>query len=254
MNTQTPNALAAYLLAMADDELLLGHRNSEWCGHAPILEEDIAFANLALDEMGHASLWYTLLAELSGNDPKTYPDQLAFFRQAEQYRNVQMVELPRGDWAFSIVRQYLFDAFEQVHLEALKGSRYAPLAEAAAKIYQEELYHYRHASAWMRRLALGTEESHQRVQRALDALWPYAAQLFVTTADQIALAQAGYVPAAGDLESRWKEKVTSFVQECALTLPHTPPLTSPRHQHTPHLKVLLAEMQSVARLEPGATW
>ncbi len=252
MKTTLQNALADYLLAMADDELILGHRDSEWCGYAPILEEDIAFANLALDEIGHASLWYTLLAELRREDPQTYADQLVFFRQAREYRNIQMVELPPGDWAFSMLRQYLFDAFEQVHLSALRQSRYAPVASAAAKVLTEELYHYRHTSAWVRRLALGTDDSHMRMQKALDALWPYVAQLFVPFTDEPLLLQEGYVPTRSELESQWNAKVTPFLQECALSLPQPSPTRYARDQHTPHLKVLLAEMQSVARLEPGA--
>ena len=148
-----------YILSLADDELILGHRDSEWCGHAPILEEDIAFANLALDEIGHANLWYGLLAGILEQDPLTYPDQLVYFRRPNDYRNIQMVELPNGDWAFSMLRQYLLDAAELVRLNALAQSQFIPLAEVAAKILKEELYHHRHSSAWVRRLGLGTATS-----------------------------------------------------------------------------------------------
>ena len=122
--------LADRLLALADDELILAHRNSEWAGHAPVLEEDIAFANLALDEMGHAAIWYGLREALTGESA----DRLIFFRDAGAYRNAQLVELPRGDWAFAMLRQYLFDAAESVRLPQLANSAYRPLAEAAAKI------------------------------------------------------------------------------------------------------------------------
>ncbi|MFQ5576791.1 MAG: 1,2-phenylacetyl-CoA epoxidase subunit PaaC, partial [Anaerolineae bacterium] len=178
MDKHLAQALIKTLLAMADDELILAHRNSEWTGHAPILEEDIAFSNIAQDELGHAVLWYGLLADLSAEDPQTYPDRLAFFRDAPDYRNLQLVELPKGDWAFTIVRQYLFDAAEAVRLPQLARSEYAPLAEIAAKIQREEIYHYRHTAAWLKRLGLGTEESHCRMQTALNALWPYTGQLF----------------------------------------------------------------------------
>ena len=155
MKADLKEALAHKLLAMADDELVVGHRNSEWTGHAPILEEDIAFTNIALDEIGHAKIWYQLLADLVGENPETYPDKLVFHREATEYRNIQMVELPIGDWAFTIVRQYLLDAAEFVRLGELVQSQYQPMAEAAAKIRKEEIYHYRHTHAWLQRLGLG---------------------------------------------------------------------------------------------------
>lgn len=144
MEVAVQQALAARLLALADDELILAHRNSEWAGHAPILEEDIALANIALDEMGHAVIWDGLQAESTGDDP----DRLVFFRNPGAYRNVQMVELPKGDWAFTLMRQYLFDAAESVLLTHLRAGAYQPLAEAAAKIATEEVYHLRHSGLW----------------------------------------------------------------------------------------------------------
>jgi ring-1,2-phenylacetyl-CoA epoxidase subunit PaaC len=162
--------LEEYLLSIADDELILAHRNSEWCGHAPIIEEDIAFANIALDEMGHAMTWYKMIADLKGEDSNTYPDHLVFWRHRSDFRNIQMVELPKGDWAFSILRQYLFDLMENIRLKASSMSSYTPLSVAAHKIHQEEKYHLRHTSLWVKRLALGTEESHKRMQDALEEL------------------------------------------------------------------------------------
>jgi ring-1,2-phenylacetyl-CoA epoxidase subunit PaaC len=261
MNTDLKPVLRTYLIAMGDDELILGHRNSEWCGHAPILEEDIAFANLALDEIGHASLWYGLAAVLLEEDPDTYPDQLAYFRSPEEYRNVRMVELPNGDWAFSMLRQFLFDAAEKIRLEALAESAYLPLAEAAAKIKQEEIYHYRHTHAWIQRLGLGTPESRERLQNALKVLWPYTRQLFAPAKDETALRSAGYIPEPGKLSSAWSSLVAPFLRECGLILPNQQdqPINSEdelpgRHQHTPHLGALLAEMQAVPRAEPQANW
>ena len=154
MEQEAEGLLNCLLLAMADDELILGHRNSEWTGHAPILEEDIAFANIAIDEMGHARLWYELYGQRIGSAV----DDLVFFRDPPDFRNVRLVELPRGDWAFSMLRQYLFDAFELARAEALLQSSYRPLAEMAAKIRQEERYHYRHSESWVRRMGLGTAE------------------------------------------------------------------------------------------------
>lgn len=245
-------ALAERLLAMADDELILAHRNSEWAGHGPILEEDIAFANIALDELGHAAIWYGLLSELTGDDP----DRLAFFRNPGQYRNAQLVELPRGDWAFSMVRQYLFDAAEHVTLPQLAAGSYRPLAEAAAKIATEEVYHLRHTTMWLRRLGLGTEESHARTQTALDTLWPYARQLFAPLPGDDALVAAAIIPAAAMLRGEWEAVTRPFLADCGLLVPDEalPRRDVPRTEHTEYLMALLAEMQSVARLDPAAEW
>ena len=244
--------LADRLLALADDELILAHRNSEWAGHAPILEEDIAFANLALDEMGHAALWYSLREALTGASA----DRLIFFRDAGAWRNVQLVELPRGDWAFSMLRQYLFDAAESVTLPQLAASSYRPLAEAAAKIATEERYHLRHTSLWLRRLGLGTAESHARLQAALDVQWPYARQLFAPLPGDAALVTAEVIPDAVALRREWQGLARPFLAECGLTLPDDalPRRDISRTEHTEHLMVLLAEMQSVARLDPTAEW
>jgi ring-1,2-phenylacetyl-CoA epoxidase subunit PaaC len=244
-------ALAARLLALADDELLLAHRNSEWTGHAPILEEDIALANIAQDELGHAVTWYGLYAALTGADP----DELAFFRDAEAFRNVQMVAYPKGDWAFTLVRQYLFDAAEATLLPHLAGSAYRPLAEAAAKVRQEEIYHYRHSSLWMRRLGLGTAESRQRTQGALNVLWPLAHQLFVPTPGEAELVEAGVVPASSRWRAEWDEVVRPFLSDCSLTIPaDAEPPAADRAVPSAFRADLLAEMQEVARAFPEAKW
>jgi ring-1,2-phenylacetyl-CoA epoxidase subunit PaaC len=268
--------LADYLLALGDDELILGHRNSEWCGHAPILEEDIAFANIALDEIGHATLWYSCLAELLGEDPQRYPDRVVFFRHLDDFRNAPLVELPKGDWAFSMLRQYLFDEVEKIRLGGLASSTYEPLAAAAQQVRKEEFYHYRHTRAWVKRLGLGTEESHSRLQRALEDLWPYIPEIFRLTTGEEELVSAGIVPNDGEVAASWRGEVFPFLQECGLRLPMdglmkrgdgqetradfaTPPgeSVSPlprRTKHSPHLKVLVTEMQSVARSDPRAEW
>lgn len=249
------NALPPYLLALGDDELVLGHRDSEWCGHAPILEEDIAFANLALDEIGHANLWYSLLAELSGKDPNTYSDELIYRRDLAGFRCARLVELPNGDWAYSMLRQYLFDAAESVRLTELVHSKFAPLAETAVKIQKEEVYHLRHTEAWTRRLGLGTEESHRRMQIALDMLWPYTGQLFEPFPKEDELAKAGILPTGDQLHAAWLRQVSLILQECGLETILTNSTTSlDREQHTPYLKVLVDEMQSVAHMQPDATW
>ena len=251
MRARIRTALLEYLLAVADDELVLGHRLSEWTGHAPILEEDIAFSNIAQDELGHASIWYDVLSDLSGASP----DGLVFFRTPDAYRNVQLVELPKGDWAFSMVRQYLFDAFEMVRTRRLVSSLYQPIAEAAAKMRPEELYHYRHTSEWIRRLGLGTDESNRRTQDALDRLWPLANQLFMPTPNDDALIAARYLPPTSELGPEWEELVIPFLGDAGLNIPEgLDPVPTGRMQHTPHLAQLLSELQQVARLDAEAIW
>lgn len=243
--------IANFLLTLADDELILAHRNSEWIGHAPILEEDIALANIAQDELGHATLYYDLYAELTGNNP----DELAFFRDADAFRNAVLVELPRGDWAFTMLRQYLYDVYEGVLLAQLVNSVYKPLAAVAAKIRPEELYHFRHTSAWVTRLGLGTEESNRRMQAALDVLWPAAQQLFLPEPEKTALVNDGVLGDTAVLQQTWLNIVQPHLTQAGLTIPanHTPPVSS-RSQHTPHLVKLLADMQKVARQDPDAEW
>ncbi len=248
--TDTDLAVAARMLALADDELILAHRDSEWTGHAPILEEDIGLANIAQDELGHAGLWYGVYGSLTGRDP----DRMVFFREVSDWRCVQLVELPKGDWAFTMLRQYLFDAYEHVLLTRLAESRHEAVAAAAAKIRREELYHSRHTSAWVRRLGLGTAESRQRTQDALDGLWPYAAQLFAPGREDEELAALGYAPAPADLVDGWNTLVRPHLEASGLRVPDGAAPDLRREQHTPYLAELLAEMQKVARLDPEAVW
>lgn len=250
MNPGSAETLANYLVGLGDDELILAHRASEWAGHAPILEEDIAFANIALDEMGHAAAWYRLAGELRDQTAETYPDQMVFARHANEFRNVQMVELPNGDWAFSLLRQYLFDSLEAVRLEALANSDWAPLADTAAKIRPEELYHIRHTRAWVRRLGLGTDESNRRIQQALDELYPYALQPFISAGDE-----GDFLPGGDALRVAWEAEVRPVLTESNLAIPEVEGLPArARDEHTPHLVELVEEMQMVARQEVGAQW
>lgn len=244
-------ALQSLLLAMGDDELLLGHRDGEWTGHAPILEEDIAFASISQDEIGHALVWYTLRQELGAENP----DSVVYFRDPAGWRHATLVELPKGDWAFTIVRQYLFDAMESIRLAALRGSSYAPLAAAAGKIYMEEMYHLRHSESWLRRLGDATVESHERMQVALTYAWPYALALFEPLPGEGKLVAAGIKPAEAVLAAAWREQVTSVLTAATLAVPESDPLFGGRTgRHSEHLPLLLAEMQKVARAHPGATW
>ncbi|MVN87905.1 phenylacetate-CoA oxygenase subunit PaaC [Deinococcus sp. HMF7620] len=250
--TLTPAQTAALirrLTALADDEIVLAHRGGEWTGHAPILEEDIALANMAQDELGHAGLYLGLRAELDGSDA----DRLAFFRDADGYTCARFVELPRGDWALTMLRHFLYDTFEALWLEAATRSTYAPLAAVAAKAVREEKFHVQHTALWVERLALGTPESLRRLQAALAELWPHVGQLFQPVDGEAELTQAGLLPELGAVQARWQDLVTRHLHgKCGLTLPTLPTEQAPRTVHTSHLAPLLAEMQAVARQHPDA--
>lgn len=241
-------ALLAKLTALADDEVVLAQRLSEWVGHAPIIEEDIAVANLAQDELGHAKLWLELRGELDGSDP----DTLVFLRDPLEYQNAVLVELPKGDWAFTMVRQYLFDAYENLWLKEAAKSAYPPLAEAAGRILKEERFHLRHSGLWVERLGQGTEESHRRAQEALEGLFPYARQLFRPLPGEEALVEAGVVPDLRALEGPYLDEVKGFLQRAGLKPPEGGYVPQSRQEHTEHLWSLLAEMQSVARWDREA--
>jgi ring-1,2-phenylacetyl-CoA epoxidase subunit PaaC len=251
MDDKLRQALAEKLLEMADDEMILAQRDAEWTGHAPILEEDIAFANIALDEMGHAQTWYGLLAELTGQKV----EQLIFFRPAAEFRNARLVELPKGDWAFTILRQYFFDAYERINLGGLIKSRYRPLAEAATKIRVEELYHYRHGESWVKRLGLGTEESNRRLQAAYEAMLPEVMPLVALRGRDLQLGEAGIIASPVEAGRAWDELVWPFLASAGIKLIERDVLfNSRRDLHTEHLEPLIAEMQFTARLDPQAEW
>ncbi|MEM7538149.1 MAG: 1,2-phenylacetyl-CoA epoxidase subunit PaaC [Chloroflexota bacterium] len=250
MNDEIKHALIARLTALADDELILAHRNSEWTGHAPILEEDIALANIAQDELGHATVLYGLVEELTG----TSPDQLAFFRDADAFRNVQLLELPKGDWAFTMLRQYLFDTYEHVLWNWVLETSYQPLVDVVTKFRGEELYHLRHSHIWVERLGLGTDESNQRMQSTLNMLWPYTAQLFTPmTADEILVIHDLFVDVEA-LREPWSDMVLPHIENSGLALPVLPPNHAKRDEHTSYLTELLNDMQEVARWDPEAKW
>lgn len=246
--------LSAHLLAWGDDEFILGHRDSEWCGHAPILEEDIAFANIALDELGHAQTWYLLLAQLAEEDANRYPDDLVYRRSAAEFRNIQMVEFHNGDWAFSMLRQYLFDQMETIRLERLRSSRYQVLADAAEKLGKEEIYHRRHTRAWVQRLSGGTQESHRRTQNALEVLWPAALQLFNPITGETLLTEVGILPPSHELKSAWLEETQVFLKSGGLQIPESRQSDLDRQEHSPSFSPLIAELQSVNRLDLEAEW
>jgi ring-1,2-phenylacetyl-CoA epoxidase subunit PaaC len=247
-------ALFEYLLRLGDDRLVLGHRLSEWCGHAPILEEDIALANIALDLVGQATLFLKLAGEVEGQGRSE--DALAYFRDATGFRNVQLVELPKGDFAVTIVRQFLFSAAAYYQLEALQRSAHAELAGIAAKAVKETRYHVRHAGEWVLKLGDGTAESRERSQRALDDLWRFTGEMFLPDAVDDALVRDGIGVDLPALEPKWRTQVADVVRRATLNLPADGYMQRGGRagRHTEHLGHLLAEMQIVARSHPGAQW
>jgi ring-1,2-phenylacetyl-CoA epoxidase subunit PaaC len=246
--------LAAYAVALADDALVLGHRLSQWSSRGPTLEEDIALSNLALDMIGQARLLYALAGEVEGAGRTE--DDLAYLRDDRQFRNVLMVELPNGDFAFTMVRQLLVAAVLHPFYEALARSPEPRLAGIAAKAVKEMAYHVRHAAEWVIRLGDGTDESRRRTVAALEELWPYTRELFEMSEAESALAAAGTVPSRALLKVAWDRTVDRVLAEATLARPADGPgqTGGRRGLHTEHLGSMLAEMQSLARAHPGATW
>ena len=248
------NSLYQYALALGDDALVLGHRLSEWSGHAPMLEEDIALSNLALDLIGQARLFYAYAAEVEGKGRDE--DDLAYFRDAREFRNVLLVEQPNGDFAATMMRHLLFASFMHPYLEALARSGDARLAEIAAKAVKEMAYHVRHSAGWVVRLGDGTEESHRRTATALIDLWPYTSELFQMDEGEAALVTAGVAVERGEIATIWKRKLISVFTEAKLAWPPdgTMQTGGRRGLHTEAFGKMLAEMQSLARAHPGVTW
>jgi len=247
-------ALVKYLLRLGDDRLVLGHRTSEWCGHGPILEEDIALANIALDLIGEANLLLTLAAQTEGRERTE--DSLAYLRDAIEYRNALMVELPKGDFGFTIIRHFFFGVFSLLQMDALQKSANADLAGIAAKAVKESRYHVRHSAQWVLTLGDGTAESHDRAQRAVDDLWRYTGELFMADDVEREVASQGLGVDPSTLESAWQTQVTDVLSRATLTVPKVGYMQRGGRdgKHTEHLGHMLSEMQIVARSHPGASW
>lgn len=253
--TSAPAAsVSAYAMRLGDDRLVLGHRLSEWCGHGPILEEDIALANIALDLIGQATLFLKLAGETEGKGRSE--DDLAYFREAVDYRNIQMVELAKGDYAFTIVRQFLFDVFSYHVLEQLQKSANSEISGIAAKGFKEVRYHVRHSSEWVLRLGDGTAESRDRTQKALDQLWRFTSEMFEADSVDTEMAAAGIGADLDAIKPKWEAVVRDVLTRATLTIPADPPaMTGGRKgRHTEAMGLLLSEMQIVARSHPGAVW
>ncbi|HTT38202.1 MAG TPA: 1,2-phenylacetyl-CoA epoxidase subunit PaaC [Burkholderiales bacterium] len=249
-----PTAHLNYVLRLADNALVLGQRLSEWCGHAPVLEEDLALANIALDLIGQARLLLTHAGQLEGQGRDE--DQFAFLRQQDQYCNVTLVELPNGNFGHTVGRNLLYSAFQQELWHALLDSQDRDLAAIAEKGLKETRYHLRHSADWVVRLGDGTEESHQHMQAALDELWPYTAEFFTADTVDDEVTAVGIGPAWHTLESAWEAAVVPVLKEATLSIPQRTGFRSRGKLgvHSEHLGHLLAEMQYLQRAYPDNRW
>ena len=265
-------ALIAYTLHLADNALVTGHRNSEWTGHGPILEQDIAISNIALDLIGQARNFYQYAARLINQVPQfigpwgdnlgSLPgtliteDNLAYFRDSWDFKNCLLAEQPRGDWAMTILRQFFFSTYQYYLYADLQISRDHQIAAISEKAFKEAAYHLQWSSEWVVRLGDGTNESHIRMQQALDILWPFTGELFqLADYEQYALSN-GLAADGALIKSRWERKVEEIFAEAMLAVPRNVWMQSGGKQgrHTEQLGYLLAEMQSLQRAYPGNEW
>lgn len=246
--------LIDYAIAQGDDALIFGQRLSEWCYHAPFLEEDLAIANVALDFIGRAQMFYEYAAELEGG--KRSADEIAFLRDSREFRNLLILELPVGDFGFTMARQFIVDVFNVEYLQLLTESRDSRLVAIAAKAIKESRYHLRRSHEWVLRLGDGTEESHQRIQAGFDELWGYTDELFaMTDVEQVLLAD-GIAVDRTQLRAAWQQQLEATLQEATLIVPNDNwQLSGGRDGvHTEHHGHLLAEMQFLQRAYPGLEW
>ena len=247
-------ALFSYVLRLGDLSLVLGQRLGEWVGHSPALEEDLGLANIALDLIGQARLLLTYAGEVEGRGRDE--DQLAYLREQGAYFNAILAEQPNGDFGQTMVRQVLIDAFQLELYERMTNAADARLAAIAAKSVKEVRYHLRYSSGWLVRLGDGTPESHDRVQRALDLLWPYTVELFAEDDLDRAMADAGIAPRLSEVHAAWTGRIESILAESTLKRPADRPHAwhGKRGQHSEHLGYILAEMQYLQRAYPDARW
>jgi ring-1,2-phenylacetyl-CoA epoxidase subunit PaaC len=251
MNT---TAIKELLYKMADDLLIIGHRNSEWTGLGPILEEDIAFSSMAQDKIGQSQALFQLLHELGEQEP----DTVAFTRNANQFHNAQFVELPNGDYDFSLMRHFLYDVADQLRFEMLANSSYEPLAKVARKIKGELKYHVFHANTWVVKLGAANEESKARMQTALNDSWNYALGLFEEGDFENELKKESVFAGEVALKQLWLETITPTLTKATLAIPNEntwdPILGGRKGIHTEHLEPLVEEMSEVFRVDPSAEW
>lgn len=251
---ETREAQFTFVLRLADDHLILGHRISEWCGHAPMLEEDLAMPNMALDLIGQARALYEHAGKLEGKGRSE--DDLAYLRLERGYLNCLMVERENGDFAHTMLRQFLFAAFMEPYWQAMTGSSDPVLAAIAAKAAKEAAYHIRHAGEWVIRLGDGTEESAARMKNAVEALIPHVGELFEDDEVTAAVAKAGIAPEPSEIRQQWQQTVDKVFREALLDFPagHFNRTGGRKGRHGEAMGHLLAELQYLQRAYPGATW
>jgi ring-1,2-phenylacetyl-CoA epoxidase subunit PaaC len=243
------NFLVNYTLHLADSNLILAQRNAEWCGHGPVLEQDIAITNISLDLLGQSRNFYQYAATLIGNDATE--DSLAYLRTEREFKNCLLVEQPNGDWGQTILRQFFFSAYQFLLYEKLQTNKDEQIAAMAAKALKEVTYHLRWSSEWVVRLGDGTEESHQRMLKGIDELWRYTGELFMP---------ADYERESGvdfsELKEEWMKKITAVFEEATLPIPEKVFMQSGGKTgvHTEHLGFILTELQYLQRTYPGAQW
>jgi len=248
------DALKELLYKVADDLLILGHRNSEWTGFGPLLEEDIAFSSMAQDKIGQSYALYQILNNLGEQSP----DTVAFTRNANQFHNCQLVELPNQEYDFSLIRHFLFDTADAIRWEMLSQSSYEPLALLAKKIKGELRYHTMHANTWIKQLGSATEESVTRLQNSLNVAMPYALGIFEESPLEKEIISSGFFAGEQELKKRWLAKIEEVINKTQLHLPDLK-IISPVEggrvgKHTEHLQPLLDEMSEVFRIDPTAEW
>lgn len=246
--------LIDYLLQLADNSMILGQRNSEWCGHGPILEQDIALTNITLDLIGEARSLYQYIAELKGGTETE--DSVAFLRDAMQYRNVLLLEQPNTDWAYTVLKQFFYDSFHYHLQESLVESSDQRLREIAKKTIKESAYHLKWSSEWVIRLGDGTDISHQKMQSALDALWEYSGEFFIPSECETQMMTEGIAGNLNQIEAKFNQKVSEVLAEATLKIPGNTfqQKGGKSGYHSEHLGYILAEMQYMQRAYPGSEW
>lgn len=259
--------LIDYTLHLADDALILGHRNSEWCGHGPVLEQDIAITNIALDLIGQARNFYQYAAQLINEtlshsigggegEARASEDTLAYLRDRHDFKNCLLTEQPNGDWAKTVMRQFFFSVYQYFLYQELQESKDIQLAAIAEKSLKEVTYHLRWSSEWVIRLGDGTEESHQRMLRAIDERWPYTGELFEATSYEQRAAKEGLGVDPASLKPKWQDKVTQVFHEATLPYPGNVLMESGGKEghHKEHLSNILADLQFMQRAYPNSEW
>ena len=263
-----PSSLINYCLHLADNALILGHRNSEWCGHGPVLEQDIAITNISLDLIGQARNFYQYAATIRNAQKISPPigggdlegasseDTFAYFRNSPDFRNILLVELPKGDWAQTILRQFFFSSFQNLLFEKLRGSNDTQISAIAVKALKEIAYHLRWSSEWVIRLGDGTDESHLRMEKAIENLWSYTEEMFVPVNYEMKMQNAGIGTDVALLKQAWLQNIQNVFSEARLAIPSVSTVHTggKEGKHTEFLDQVLTELQSVARAHPTATW